>query len=119
MRYYLTTAIPYVNAKPHLGFVLEIIQADAYKRFLELEENEVYFVTGTDENSLKNVIAAREKNITPQKLVDQNSQYFQNLKELFNLSNNDFISESFKSKPVFFFTRDFSKVNFFVLNSGE
>jgi len=91
MRYYLTTAIPYVNAKPHLGFVLEIIQADAYKRFLELEENEVYFVTGTDENSLKNVIAAREKNITPQKLVDQNSQYFQNLKELFNLSNNDFI----------------------------
>ena len=91
MRYYLTTAIPYVNAKPHLGFVLEIVQADAYKRFLDLEENEVYFVTGTDENSLKNVIAAREKNITPQELVNQNSQYFQNLKKLFNLSNDDFI----------------------------
>lgn len=91
MRYYLTTAIPYVNAKPHLGFVLEIVQADAYKRFLDLEENEVYFVTGTDENSLKNVIAAREKNVTPQELVDQNSQYFQDLKKLFNLSNDDFI----------------------------
>ncbi len=91
MRYYLTTAIPYVNAKPHLGFVLEIVQADAYKRFLDLEENEVYFVTGSDENSLKNVISAREKNISPQELVNQNSQYFQDLKELFSLSNDDFI----------------------------
>ena len=91
MRYYITTAIPYVNAKPHLGFVLEIIQTDTYKRFLELREDEVYFVTGTDENSLKNVISAREKNISPQELVDQNSQYFQDLKELFNLSNDDFI----------------------------
>ncbi len=91
MRYYLTTAIPYVNAKPHLGFVLEIVQADTYKRFLDLEENEVYFITGTDENSLKNVIAAQEKNVSPQELVDRNSQYFQNLKELFNLSNDDFI----------------------------
>jgi len=91
MRYYLTTAIPYVNAKPHLGFVLEIVQADAYKRFLKLRGDEVYFVTGTDENSLKNVIAAQEKNTTTQELVDQNSQYFQNLKELFNLSNDDFI----------------------------
>ena len=91
MRYYLTTAIPYVNAKPHLGFVLEIIQTDAYKRFLKLRGDEVYFVTGTDENSLKNVISAREKNISPQKLVDQNSQYFHDLKEVFNLSNDDFI----------------------------
>jgi len=91
MRYYLTTAIPYVNAKPHLGFVLEIIQTDAYKRFLKLRGDEVYFVTGTDENSLKNVISAREKNISPQELVDQNSRYFQDLKELFNLSNDDFI----------------------------
>ena len=91
MRYYLTTAIPYVNAKPHLGFVLEIIQTDAYKRFLKLRGDEVYFVTGTDENSLKNVISAREKNISPQELVDQNSRYFHDLKEVFNLSNDDFI----------------------------
>ena len=91
MRYYLTTAIPYVNAKPHLGFVLEIIQTDAYKRFLKLRGDEVYFVTGTDENSLKNVISAREKNVSPQELVDQNSRYFHDLKEVFNLSNDDFI----------------------------
>lgn len=91
MRYYLTTAIPYVNAKPHLGFVLEIIQADVYKRFLELQGNKVYFTTGTDENSLKNVISAQEKNISPQELVNQNSQYFQDLKELFNLSYDNFI----------------------------
>ena len=65
MRYYLTTAIPYVNASPHLGFVLEIVQTDAYARFLKSEGNEVYFLTGTDENSLKNVISAQEKNISP------------------------------------------------------
>jgi methionyl-tRNA synthetase len=91
MRYYLTTAIPYVNANPHLGFVLEIIQADVYKRFLELQGNKVYFTTGTDENSLKNVISAQEENISPQELVNQNSQYFQDLKELFNLSYDNFI----------------------------
>ncbi|MCK4805767.1 MAG: methionine--tRNA ligase, partial [Candidatus Pacebacteria bacterium] len=91
MRHYLTTAIPYVNAKPHLGHLFEFIQTDVNARFLDLEKNEVYFLTGSDENSLKNVISAREKNISPQELVDQNSQYFRNLKELFNLSNDDFI----------------------------
>lgn len=91
MRYYLTTAIPYVNAKPHVGFVLEIVQADAYARFLRSQGEEVYFVTGTDENSLKNVISARKRNITLQRLVDENSQAFRNLKEVYNLSYDDFI----------------------------
>ena len=91
MRYYLTTAIPYVNAQPHLGHLFEFIQTDAYVRFLDLEKNEVYFLTGSDENSLKNVISAREKNISPQELVNQNSQYFRKLKGLFGLSYNDFI----------------------------
>ena len=94
MRYYLTTAIPYVNARPHLGFVLEIVQADAYARFLRSQGEEVYFVTGTDENSLKNVISARKKGITPQMLVDENSQAFKGLKDLFNLSYDDFIRTS-------------------------
>ncbi len=91
MRYYLTTAIPYVNAKPHLGFVLEIVQTDTFARFLKLLGEEVYWITGTDENSLKNVIAARKLNISVQELVDKNSIAFRNLREVFHLSYNDFI----------------------------
>jgi len=91
MRYYLTTAIPYVNAKPHLGFVLEIIQADAYARFLRIQNEEVRFLTGADENSLKNVVSAQEKGISPQELVDINTKAFQDLKDLFNISYDDFI----------------------------
>ncbi len=91
MRYYLTTAIPYVNAHPHLGFVLEVVQADAYARFLRARGDEVYFVTGTDENSLKNVISARKRGITPQQLVDNNSALFRQLKTVFHLSYDDFI----------------------------
>ena len=91
MRYYLTTAIPYVNAHPHLGFVLEIVQTDAYARFLRLQGEEVRFLTGADENSLKNVLSAQKAGVETQQWVNQNSQLFKKLKEVFNLSYDDFI----------------------------
>ncbi|MBI3963914.1 MAG: class I tRNA ligase family protein, partial [Candidatus Kerfeldbacteria bacterium] len=57
-RVYLTTAIPYVNAAPHIGFALEAVQTDIIARWHRMAGADVFFATGTDENSLKNVQAA-------------------------------------------------------------
>ena len=53
---YITTTIPYVNARPHLGFALELVQADVLARHHRRQHDEVRFQTGTDDNSLKNVL---------------------------------------------------------------
>jgi methionyl-tRNA synthetase len=55
---YITTTIPYVNARPHLGFALELVQADVLARHHRGRGEQVRFQTGTDDNSLKNVLAA-------------------------------------------------------------
>jgi len=90
-KFYITTAIAYVNAPPHLGFALEIIQADVVARYHRLLREDVFFLTGADENSLKNVRAAREEEIPVKKLVDRNAKKFYKLKKTLNLSFNDFI----------------------------
>ena len=104
-KFYLTTAIPYVNAAPHLGFALEIVQADTLARYHRLLGKDVYFLTGSDENSLKNVQAAEEKGIPVKKLVKQNSEKFFGLKKSLNLSFNDFLRTTekrhFKSVQAF------------------
>src|SRR4030042_1078391 len=51
--FYITTTLPYVNDEPHIGFALEIIQADVIARYRTLLGNEVFFNTGTDDNGLK------------------------------------------------------------------
>lgn len=60
-RCYVTTAIPYVNAHPHIGYALELIQADAIARYRRLISEDVRLQTGTDENALKTVLAAKEQ----------------------------------------------------------
>lgn len=87
----ITTAIPYVNADPHLGFALEIIQADTLARYYREKGYKVFFLTGTDENAMKNAQKAKELGITPQELVDKNSEKFYELKKLLNLSFDNFI----------------------------
>ena len=91
---FVSTAIPYVNAKPHVGFALEIVQADAIARYFRLIGYDTFFLTGTDENSLKNVRAAAELGISTQELCDQNSAAFQALIPGLNIANNDFIRTS-------------------------
>ena len=78
--FYITTAIDYVNAPPHCGHALEKIQADVLARYHRLLGEEVFFLTWTDENSLKNVQAAEEEKIPIKKLVDRNSKRFYELK---------------------------------------
>jgi len=90
-KFFLTTAIDYVNAAPHLGHALEKIQTDVVARYHRLLNEEVIFLTGTDENSLKNVQAARKEGIPIKELVDRNAEKFQQLKECLNLSFDDFI----------------------------
>ena len=58
MRYDVTTAIPYVNGRPHVGHALELVQTDVLARHRRQRGDEVRFQSGTDDNALKNVRAA-------------------------------------------------------------
>lgn len=91
---YATTSIAYANDAPHLGYTLELIQADAWVRFFRQQGKEVYFLTGTDEHGVKIVRTAAAQNKTPKQLVDENFEKFRALKEKLNLSWNDFIRTS-------------------------
>ncbi len=92
--WYVTTAIPYVNAKPHIGFAQELILTDALARYHRLRGEDAWFLTGTDENSLKNVQAAEQEGISTRELVDRNAAHYYDLRHVLNLSFNDFIRTS-------------------------
>jgi methionyl-tRNA synthetase len=93
-RFYVTTAIPYVNGRPHLGFALEIVQADVLARHRRRRGDAVRFLTGTDDNSLKNVQAAEAEGVPVQELVDRYAADFAALREPLGLSFDDFIRTS-------------------------
>ena len=84
---YITTSIPYVNANPHIGHALEVVLGDALVRYHRLKGEEVWFLTGTDENSLKNVQAAEQEGVPVQALVDLNARHFYELRDPLNLSS--------------------------------
>ena len=90
-RVYISTTIPYVNARPHLGFALELVQADVLARHARLAGHQVRLQTGTDDNSLKNVLAARAAGISPAELTARNAAAFAALREPLALSADDFI----------------------------
>lgn len=89
--FYLTTTLPYVNAKPHVGFALEIIQADAIARYHQGMGEEVFFNTGTDEHGKKIYEKAIEEGKDPQAYTDEYAAKFDGLKQALNLSYNHFI----------------------------
>lgn len=90
-KFYITTTLPYVNAEPHVGFALEIVQADAVARARRLQGKEVFFNTGTDEHGLKIHRKAEEQGISTQAYVDQYAAAFDSLRDLLNLSYTHFI----------------------------
>jgi len=90
-KFFISTAIPYVNSDPHIGFAMELIQADVIARYQRLKGNEVFFLTGTDENALKNVQAAERANTPVMEFIDKHAQRFMDLTKVMNLSNDDFI----------------------------
>lgn len=79
MKTYITTSIPYVNAEPHVGFALELVQADAIARIHRSSGAIVRFQTGTDENAFKNVEAARAAGVDPGTWVDRRAAQFRQL----------------------------------------
>ncbi|RJR28570.1 methionine--tRNA ligase [Candidatus Microgenomates bacterium] len=75
-KYYITAAIPYVNARPHVGHALEFVQTDTVARFHKLLGDDVCTLSGGDENALKNVQAAESANEPVQDFVDNNTNSF-------------------------------------------
>jgi methionyl-tRNA synthetase len=90
-RAYLTTAIPYVNARPHLGFAMELVVADALARHRRKRGQEVRLLTGTDDNSLKNVLAAEAAGVPTSELVARHAADFKALPGLLGVAVDDFI----------------------------
>jgi len=91
---YLSTTIPYVNARPHLGHALELVQADVLARHHRLAGDQVRFQTGTDDNSLKNVLAAEAEGVAVTELVGRYAAAFAALRGPLALSFDDFICTS-------------------------
>lgn len=91
MKFYITTAIDYVNAKPHIGHTLEKVQADAIARYHRLQGEDVFFLTGTDDHGFKIAQTAKEQKKPVEKFADINSQSFQKLWKALNISNDYFI----------------------------
>jgi methionyl-tRNA synthetase len=91
---YLTTAIPFVNAAPHLGHALELVQADAIARHARARGRPVHLVTGTDEHAPKNAFAAEAAGQPVAEFVDRNARRFRSLATSLGLSNDDFIRTS-------------------------
>ncbi|HMD22725.1 MAG TPA: class I tRNA ligase family protein, partial [Streptosporangiaceae bacterium] len=95
---YITTTIPYVNARPHIGFALEIVQADVLARFRRQHGDRVRFQAGTDDNSLKNVLAAQAAGEGVREFVDRNAKAFLALGPALSLTVDDVIRTSWDAR---------------------
>lgn len=83
-KFYVTCAIPYVNAPPHVGHALEFVQGDVIARYHALLGEETKLLSGGDENALKNVQAADLAGIPVKKFIDANTQKFLDLTKALN-----------------------------------
>ncbi|MDP1884487.1 MAG: methionine--tRNA ligase [Candidatus Moranbacteria bacterium] len=90
-KFYITTPIYYVNAKPHIGHAYTTIAADVLARFQKLQGKEVFFLTGTDEHGLKIQKKAAEAGMAPQQFVDGISEEFKRLWEGLDIGYSSFI----------------------------
>jgi methionyl-tRNA synthetase len=91
---YITTTLPYVNADPHVGFALELVQADALARYWRLLGHNVFFNTGTDEHGQKIAEKADAAGQERQAYVDHYAAQFDKLKGALDLSYDSFIRTS-------------------------
>jgi len=89
----ISTAIPYVNGDPHIGHSLEYVQTDVMARYYRIKygQENVFALTGTDENALKNVLAAEKAKMSTIEYIDSKTAEFKKLHEVLDLSFDDFI----------------------------
>ncbi len=90
-KFYITTSIAYTNAPPHIGYTLELLQADVLARYHRLLKDDVFFLTGTDEHGRKVAQASEEAGKSPKEFCDELSGKFRELAKVLNISNDDFI----------------------------
>lgn len=88
---YITTTLPYVNADPHIGFALEMVQSDTLARYWLLMGEDVFYTTGTDEHGQKIAEKADGEGVERQEYVDRYAASFETLKESLNLSYDNFV----------------------------
>src|SRR6185436_14607841 len=97
-RHYITTAIDYPNAAPHMGHVLEKVLADVMARWFRLKGDDVRFQIGTDEHGIKIQQTAKKQGMTPSELVEKNVPLFQDLYKKLNISSDNFVRTSDQKK---------------------
>jgi methionyl-tRNA synthetase len=90
-KFYITTPIYYVNARPHVGHAYTTLVCDAIARRKRMLGYDTYFLTGTDEHGQKVERSAAAAGKTPKQFADEVSGLFRSLFEKMNISNNDFI----------------------------
>jgi len=93
-RQYITTAIDYPNAAPHMGHVLEKVLADVCARWFRLRGDSVRFQIGTDEHGIKIQRTAENEGVTPKELVDRNVKLFEDLYKKLDISYDKFVRTS-------------------------
>jgi methionyl-tRNA synthetase len=108
-KFYVTTAIDYPNAKPHLGQAYEKIVADVMARWHRINGEDVFFLTGLDEHGQKIERVAKEAGKTPQEFVDEMSVFFKDLCKKLRISNDDFIRTT-EQRHIKVVTEIFKKV---------
>ncbi len=85
-KFFITNAIPYVNAKPHIGHALEFVQSDVIARYHKILGDEVLLLCGGDENAIKNVQAAEQAEMPVRQFIDKNTELFRKLAEKLNVN---------------------------------
>ncbi len=93
-KFYITTSIPYVNASPHIGFALELVQADALARYHRSLGYDTYFLAGSDDNAQKNAQVAEKEGVPTKEFVDRHAKEFAALKGILNITNDQFFQTS-------------------------
>ncbi len=90
-KFYISTAIAYTSAKPHIGNTYEIVLADAIARYKRMTGYDVYFQTGTDEHGQKIELKAKEKGVSPQEYVNSIVKEIQGIWDVMNTSYDKFV----------------------------
>ena len=96
-KFYISTAIAYTSAKPHIGNTYEVVLADAIARYKRLSGYDVYFQTGTDEHGEKIEIKAKEAGVSPQEYVDDIAGKIKNIWDIMNTSYDRFVRTTDKN----------------------
>src|ERR1700730_18346306 len=92
--FYLTTAIDYPNSRPHIGTAFEKIGADVQARYRRMEGQQVFFLMGNDENTIKVARRAAEEKLSPKDYCNDMARQFKEVWRALEISYDDFIQTS-------------------------